>query len=1021
MKKLSNFLSSMPFALFLLMIFATAIGVATFIENDFGTETTQVEVYRAKWFEFLLFLGTLNLILVAIRFKLYLFKKWYVSLFHFSIVIIMFGAFATRYFGFEGTMHIREGMSSNEILSEQNFIKIGIDGKTELFPKQFSNMSENEFSEKVGDFQITLKNYVPYVKTEKVESENGRGEISAVVSIDTELEPIQLELNEGELEDFGFTVLDFGTGYISETPHQQKIVKIEKRDDKLFLVFDGEIGTLSMDTNERKTFQSETEILSRHLYTIGETSIVFKELHFGIEKKLVSQIAQPTAQRESFPSLFEFEIKNGDEVGKLEVFGKAGSTGMQKSITLRGKNISISYGAEKIPLSFSILLRKFELERYAGSMSPSSYASEVTLQDGNFSEEYRIYMNHVLDYKGFRFFQSSYDPDEMGTVLSVNYDPIGTPITYFGYFLLFLGLTVALFGKKSRFRKLAKNVTPILILALPISGYSEKIEIEDLNTIFKFDREHSNNFGSLLVVDSSGRMKPLDSLNMEIVRKISRQTKIENLNHNQIVLGMIIKPNLWKQINMVYTKDPKINEIIGAEKEQKRVPFELFFEDPQTLGGYKLSKYVSEALQVPQKKRGLFEKNILKIDERVNIAYMVYSGQLLQIYPFPKSGEKWVSTVEALQTFPEEDAQIVRAMSILYFTALDNSLKSGNWTEADKNLDLIRQFQQGHGSSIYLERNRIEAEILYNKLEIFQKLIPYTLVLGFVTLVLAFWQLLSSRELKIPVMLSKSATYLIFIFFTVGLALRWYISGHAPWSDAYESLVYIGWATLLAGMIFSRNSLFTLSATLILSGIILFVANLSWLDPQITNLVPVLKSYWLTIHVSMITASYGFLGLGALLGFITLTLFVIPSENRKESFKNAILNLNRVNEMNLIVGLVLLTIGNFLGGVWANESWGRYWGWDPKETWALVTILVYTVVLHVRFIPKVNMNYFLPFLSTVAFSSVIMTYFGVNFYLSGLHSYAQGDPIPVPQFVYWTIGVVAIISILSWRKREIAN
>jgi cytochrome c-type biogenesis protein CcsB len=1022
LKKIFNFLSGIPFALILLSIFAISIGVATFIENDFGTETAQVEVYRSGWFEIVLFLGTLNLILVAIRYKMYQLKKWYVGLFHFSFVLIFLGAFATRYFGFEGTMHIREDMSSNEILSEQNFITVGIANERFHFPKQFSNFSENSFSEKVGDFEITLTNYIPYVNEEKIESENGKGEISAIVSLDEELEPLKIELSENEFEDLGFVVLDFGKEYVSETPHRQEIIKIEKRDNKLFLVSETQIETLSMDTNERKTFETETEIVSRHLYTIGKTSIVFKEFHFGIEKKLVSQIALPTAQREKFPSIFEFEVKSSDEVKKIQVFGMSGVVGMEKPFNFAGKEFFISYGAVKIPLDFSLHLREFELERYAGSMSPSSYASEVTLIDGNFSQEHRIYMNNVLDYKGFRFFQSSYDPDERGTVLSVNYDPIGTPLTYLGYALLILGLTFSLFGTKSRFRKLSKSVAPILILVLsfPISGYSEKLEIEPLETVFKFDKNHADSFGSLLVQDSSGRMKPLDSLNMEILRKISRQTKIENLNHNQIILGMIIKPSLWKQLNMIYTKDEKINEILGVSKDQKRVPFEAFFDDPQNLGGYKLSQYVSESLQTPQKKRGLFEKNILKIDERVNIAYMVYSGELLRIYPFPKDeNNKWVATVEALQTFPQLDGEMVRMITLFYFKAIDQALKDGNWSEADKNLEHIRKFQEGHGSEIYSDTSKIDAEILYNKLEIFKNLIPITIFIGFVTLILAFWKLLSGKEMKTSVAIAKTIIYLIFLVFTAGLILRWYISGHAPWTDAYESLIYIGWATLLAGMIFSKNSLFTLSATAILSGVILFVANLSWLDPQITNLVPVLKSYWLTIHVSLITASYGFLGLGALLGFITLVLFAIQFESKKESFKNAIENLNRVNEMNLIVGLVLLTIGNFLGGVWANESWGRYWGWDPKETWALVTILVYTIVLHVRFIPKIQFAYVFPLLSTISFSSVLMTYFGVNFYLSGMHSYAQGDPVPIPNFIYWTIGVVAFVSIIAWKKREI--
>ena len=184
-------------------------------------------------------------------------------------------------------------------------------------------------------------------------------------------------------------------------------------------------------------------------------------------------------------------------------------------------------------------------------------------------------------------------------------------------------------------------------------------------------------------------------------------------------------------------------------------------------------------------------------------------------------------------------------------------------------------------------------------------------------------------------------------------------------------------------------------------------------------MVPVLKSYWLTIHVSLITASYGFLGLSAVLGFIVLILFAITTEKSRETIGVRIRELNIVNEMNLIIGLLMLTVGNFLGGVWANESWGRYWGWDPKETWALVTILVYAVVVHMKYIPKIYTPYSFALASLLAFSSVLMTYFGVNFYLSGMHSYAQGDPVPIPTFVYYSIATIAVIALVAYRKRDI--
>jgi cytochrome c-type biogenesis protein CcsB len=269
--------------------------------------------------------------------------------------------------------------------------------------------------------------------------------------------------------------------------------------------------------------------------------------------------------------------------------------------------------------------------------------------------------------------------------------------------------------------------------------------------------------------------------------------------------------------------------------------------------------------------------------------------------------------------------------------------------------------------------------------------------------------------------LSKVSFALLVLFFaahTAGLIMRWYISGHAPWSNGYESMIYIGWASVLAGFIFSRRSVMTMAATAIMTGLILFVAHLNWMDPQVTNLVPVLQSYWLAIHVAMITASYGFLGLGALLGMIALILFIMKNAENSQRLNLAIRELNTINEMSLLVGLVLLTVGNFLGGVWANESWGRYWGWDPKETWALVTILVYAVVLHLRFIKGAYTEYIYSVVSLLAFTSVLMTYFGVNYYLAGMHSYAKGDPVPVPDFVPWTYAVIAIAIAMAYPKRS---
>ncbi|HCC70304.1 MAG TPA: c-type cytochrome biogenesis protein CcsB, partial [Bacteroidales bacterium] len=258
--------------------------------------------------------------------------------------------------------------------------------------------------------------------------------------------------------------------------------------------------------------------------------------------------------------------------------------------------------------------------------------------------------------------------------------------------------------------------------------------------------------------------------------------------------------------------------------------------------------------------------------------------------------------------------------------------------------------------------------------------------------------------------------FLGFLFHSLGLGIRWYISGHSPMSNGYESLLCISWVTVLAGLFFSRRSSLTLAATAVLASLTLMVAHLSFMDPEITNLVPVLQSYWLTLHVSIITASYGFLGLGAILGLVNMILYALNTVKNRKHILKTVDDLSVINYRTLTLGLYFLTIGTFLGAVWANESWGRYWGWDPKETWSLISVIVYAFVIHSKNIKALSSIFVFNLLSVYAFSSVLMTYFGVNYYLSGLHSYAGGDPVPIPAFVYISVAVLVFLSFYSYSR-----
>jgi cytochrome c-type biogenesis protein CcsB len=348
-----------------------------------------------------------------------------------------------------------------------------------------------------------------------------------------------------------------------------------------------------------------------------------------------------------------------------------------------------------------------------------------------------------------------------------------------------------------------------------------------------------------------------------------------------------------------------------------------------------------------------------------------------------------------------------------------NESTAGKMTVPDEALTALHNFQIAYGKNLIPGEFKVRLEILNNRLNLFDRLGSAYGLAGFILLILLFMTIFIPRLNLRPY--TKAFVWIIGLFFIIhflGLIARWIISGHAPWSNGYESLIYIAFATVLAGLILSHKSTITLSVTAILAWLILFVAHLNWMDPQITNLVPVLKSYWLLIHVAVITASYGFLAMGAVMAFLNLILMIAQTKGNHIRTHQIITEFSLVIEMTLIIGLYLLTIGTFLGGVWANESWGRYWGWDPKETWALVSVLIYAFVAHMRLVPGLKGNYLFNLMSLLAFSSIIMTYFGVNYYLSGLHSYAKGDPLPVPSFVYYALAIIGLVALLAWENQR---
>ena len=472
-----------------------------------------------------------------------------------------------------------------------------------------------------------------------------------------------------------------------------------------------------------------------------------------------------------------------------------------------------------------------------------------------------------------------------------------------------------------------------------------------------------------------------------------------------MLLGMILQPDLYQTVPMIKIGHPKIAVNIGLPKEAKFAKFSDFFSAKDN--SYKIYEDIVKASRKKPLEKTQYDKKLLDIDERVNVSYMAYQGTILRIFAKPgDANNKWFAPMNALKDFPAEDKKKVKMSISAYFIMVGQALKSGDWANADLALKGLHKYQQTYGAAVLPSPSHIDMEIKYNKLGLFGKLVPVYLILGLLLLVFAFINILKPAfSMKWIMRGALSILFFGFMVHVVGMGIRWYISGHAPWSNAYESIVFIAAATVFAGLVLARHSPFALAGAAILAGVTMGVAHMNFINPEITNLVPVLKSYWLMIHVATIISGNGFFGLGSVLSLMVLLLFIFRGSKGHENMD--------------IVGLFLYTVGNFLGGVWANESWGRYWGWDAKETWAAVTILIYAVVLHLRFIPSLKSSFAYNVASTWAYSTVLMTYFGVNYYLSGLHSYAAGDPVPMPMWVYYGVAGLFVLTILAARNRKL--
>ncbi len=1043
MNKLYRLFASPILATLLLFVFAITMAVATFIENDFGTATAWKLIYDAWWFELVMIGLGICFIMNIYKYKLFRLEKWPLLLFHLAFIIILIGASITRYNSYGGIMRIREGASSNVIISDANYLHIHLtDGNTTKTVRKaltFSPLSDNNFSI-TTDFNNTpitisynrfVADAIPQIKDDQP---NGKPMIQMVVSAGNGRQSVFLE--QGEIEAIGQH--QHKVGFDVDEPG---VINITEKEGVFSILSPRNLSTFVMATETAGTIKKDSlhTIQLRTLYRDGDASFVPLSYHPKATISLVSEAEKPKDNDEQKDDALVLNVKVNNTEKESILLYRQGFLPTTHDIEIDNIKVTLSYGAEPVITPFSIHLDDFQLERYPGSTSPSAYASEIKVIDNTTEIPHRIFMNNVLDYKGYRFFQASYDTDELGTVLAVNHDALGTNVTYLGYFLMMIGMFFTLFGKTSRFtlinkklKKLKHKTLLLLFFLVSTTSFSQnentekpKIPEVTIETIKQqiVNEQHAELFGRLMVQDLDGRIKPINTLASEFLRKLSRKPYFKftkngesiHLNANQAFLAMQSSANVWQFIPIIKVDTKKGGELFKDldVSDDGLVSFIDLLDDT---GKYILGEVVEQANKKKPAERSEFDKEVIKVDERFNILFNVFSGNYLKVFPNSNDdNNKWHSQTHHFEDFPTEDGQFAKQIIPNYFKDVNEK----NWFEASEKLGYIKTFQDVLGKEIIPSRKRIEAELWYNQLNLNFWLFQAFFTLGAILLVLSIIKIFSRKKGVEFVWNGLILVTLIsFILFTGNIILRWYVAQHAPWSNGYEMLVFVAWVLLLCGLMTFRKSDFALPLSTLFSGALLFVSYLDWLSPEITNLMPVLKSFWLKVHVATIVSSYAPLALSAVLGFMALLLYIFRTEKTKDAINIRIKELTYINEISMTIGLFVLAVGTFLGGIWANESWGRYWAWDPKETWALISVIVYVIVLHLRFIPALKSRYVLNTASVFAFGSIIMTSFGVNYYLSGLHSYAAGDPVPVPKFIYVLVAIVIIVSVLAYFRKK---
>lgn len=639
---------------------------------------------------------------------------------------------------------------------------------------------------------------------------------------------------------------------------------------------------------------------------------------------------------------------------------------------------------EKLP--FSLCLKKFEAKMHDGTNAVADYSSKFTVTDGDDKSEGEVSMNNIYSHRSYRLYQSSYDEDGKGSVLAINADPYGIPVTYTGYALLFISLVWMLFDPKGGYRKLLKS--PLLkkgalMTALILSmGNIQTLHAESATGNLQnavLPKETAEKFGELHILYND-RICPVQTFALDFCKKIYGARSYQGLTAEQVLSGWVFYGNTW-------ASEPFIKIKSGEMKTAMNLPdyasLNTFFN--REMGGYTIGQYVQEYYNGQQDK---FHQQAADIDGKIQIIMELREGISLKVlpytftknvkatkdHPFIKAGTTtWFSPVDKLpQAVEQQHALYIRNV----FSLLNGDVKAGNTSRVNEFFVKMKKYQEVSSGNSLPTATQYKAERINNAFPFATILFMANLTLGFIALFYTIYRMTKKREIKalniaLPILLGIS-----FLALTFGLALRWIISGNIPMSNGYESMLTVAWFVMLISILMQLRIRIVMVFGFLISGFFLLVSHINQMDPAIGQMMPVLNSPLLSIHVSIIMMSYALLSLTFICGIMGICLRSHGEE------------LQALSRIFLYPALTTMGFGIFIGAIWANVSWGNYWSWDSKETWALITFMIYAVVVHTQSLPVFRKPLVYHIYITLAFMSIAMTYFGVNYFLTGMHSYA---------------------------------